>query len=93
MILLFSFTEQLLLILLLSSFDYSSSCLLHGSDTGICTYEYLPETYGGGREGIEIANKKWDCKDDTCMPFCGRWIGKCISFNYRFIYSSLTKSS
>ena len=45
------------LMLLSLRFDYSLSCLLHCSDTGIYSYEYLPETYGGGREGLEIANK------------------------------------
>ena len=67
------------LILLSLRFDCSLSCLLHCSDTGIYSYEYLPEAYGGGREGLEIANKKWDCTDDTCMPSCGIYVGKYMS--------------
>ena len=64
---------------------FIQGCMLHGTESGICSYRYLPDTYGGGLEGKEVANKEWKlgtdgaCKNgdaDHCMPFCGKWIGK-----------------
>lgn len=60
------------------------SCKIHGTESGVCTYRYLPSTYNGSDlEKLKIANQNWanntdgPCKDgeaDHCMPFCGRYI-------------------
>ena len=62
------------------------SCIIQGKESGICTYRYLPETYGFGDknrdiESLDIAYKQWandtdgPCKNgeaDYCVPFCIR---------------------
>lgn len=65
----------------------SFSCKIHGTESGVCTYRYLPSTYQDGvrneLERIEIANTHWangtkgPCENgeaDHCMPFCGKYI-------------------
>ena len=63
------------------------SCKIHGTESGVCSYRYLPSTYQNGirsdLEAITIANQNWAnetdgaCKNGEgahCMPFCGRYI-------------------
>jgi len=62
-------------------------CEIHGTDSGVCTYRYLPETYINAttkeKKARQIALTNWandtdgPCKNgegDHCMPFCGRYI-------------------
>ena len=62
-------------------------CKIHGTESGVCSYRYLPSTYQDGfrsdLEAIKIANQNWANKTDGpckngeathCMPFCGRYI-------------------
>lgn len=85
----------LFFIIVMILFEYDTTvvqaCMLHGTDSGICTTRYLPETYGGGLQGMELASQQWKlgtdgpCKDgeaDHCMPFCGKWIGE---YEYGYI--------
>jgi len=73
----------ILLLFLQVLFQPCTSCNIHGTDSGICTNEYLPETYGEGLAGMERSSKRWQhgtdgpCKygdADHCMPFCGKYI-------------------
>ena len=73
-----------------------NACKIQGSDTGICTRQYLPETYGVGLDGLRISKRQWSnetedgpCSDEKnmashCMPFCGRYIANyyapCVPF-------------
>ena len=55
------------------------SCKLQGTDSGVCTYQYLPETYQNDttdeKRARQISQEKWACEDaSTCAPFCGRFI-------------------
>lgn len=63
------------------------SCKIQGTDSGVCTYRYLPSTYQDGSqnalEAITKANRNWanatdgPCNNgeaDHCMPFCGKYI-------------------
>ncbi len=63
------------------------SCKIQGTESGVCTYRYLPSTYLDGirseLEAIQLANQNWandtqgPCKHgegDHCMPFCGKYI-------------------
>ena len=77
----------IVVILLPSFFFITYSCKIHGTESGVCSYRYLPSTYQDGirsdLEAIEMSNKNWanktdgPCKNgeaDHCMPFCGRYI-------------------
>ncbi len=65
----------------------SHQCKIQGTESGVCTYRYLPSTYQDGirsnLEAIGMASQNWangtdgPCRDgqaDHCMPFCGRYI-------------------
>ncbi len=82
-----SISRPILLLFLLGSPSLVRSCKIQGTESGVCTYRYLPSFYQDGtrtkREAIDMANLNWangtdgPCKDgegDHCMPFCGRYI-------------------
>lgn len=60
-------------------------CKIHGTDSGVCEYSYLPEyhrdTTSSEKEARERAKDQWanrtddqPCEGDQCMPFCGVYI-------------------
>lgn len=71
-------------ILFLTAAAPALSCKIQGTDSGVCTDEYLPSTYGDDRTlSVQVAQKRWmngtdgPCRNgegDHCMPFCGKWI-------------------
>ncbi len=81
-----SITSLLLILIILHPYQINS-CKIQGTQSGVCTYRYLPSFYQDGtrteREAIDLANLNWangtegPCKEgqgDHCMPFCGRYI-------------------
>ncbi len=90
------YNQLRVVIFILGAILKCNACQIQGSDTGICTRQYLPETYGTGLDGLRIAKRQWSnetvegpCSDEKnmashCMPFCGRYIANyyppCIPF-------------
>lgn len=69
--------EQFFRLTLTTLFRLSKGCEIHGTDSGQCTYRYLPETYQNETEkqARNIAQSLWACEDgDDCMPYCGKYI-------------------
>lgn len=63
------------------------ACHIHGTDSGVCSFRYLPSTYMNEtvneKKAREIAKSQWangtdgSCmqgEGDHCMPFCGKYI-------------------
>lgn len=59
-------------------------CVIMGRDSGYCENKFLAKTYIsetiGERSARKIAEKNWDCEDESCMPFCGRFIAAYYPF-------------
>jgi hypothetical protein len=76
-----SITIHLILILNLDAVD---GCEIMGIDSGYCEYQYLPETYINEttkeRAARKIAQSKWNCDDESCMPFCGKYLASYYPF-------------
>ena len=62
----------------------AEGCKIMGIDSGFCEYRYLPETYlkktTNERSAREVAQTNWNCNDESCMPFCGSFIGSYYPF-------------
>ncbi len=66
-------TIPLLAILLLAQSTFTLGCVIHGTDSGVCTREYLPAS--SELSAIEEAKTKWMAD----MPFCGRFVASYYS--------------
>ena len=60
-------------------FRFSKGCQIQGTDSGQCTYRYLPETHKNEtvkeKQARKIAQSLWACDDgDNCMHYCGKYI-------------------
>ncbi|KAL7550820.1 hypothetical protein ACHAWF_014030 [Thalassiosira exigua] len=60
-------------VVLIAFLGTASGCLLHGSESGICTIKYLPGS--SDLEALENSKRVWEAE----LPFCGRWIASYYS--------------
>ena len=62
------------LMIMISSFIFPihHSCMIQGTDSGICTFQYLPQN-NNIMLSINYAKERWSCPHEEaehCMPFC-----------------------
>lgn len=71
----------------LSISSVALACHIHGTDSGLCSFRYMPSTYlnetVNEKKAREIARSQWangtegpcmNGEGDHCMPFCGKYI-------------------
>src|SRR5210317_486928 len=59
----------LFLLVALALLTVASACLIHGTDSGVCTYKYTTSSQAT-LEQIESATQRWN----NDMPFCGKYV-------------------
>mmetsp|Transcript_7811 Transcript_7811/g.14717 ORF Transcript_7811/g.14717 Transcript_7811/m.14717 type:complete len:201 (+) Transcript_7811:1570-2172(+) len=75
------------LVFIISNYPVTFACDIHGTDSGVCSFRYMPSTYINDtvneKKARAIAKSQWandtegPClhgEGDHCMPFCGKYI-------------------